>query len=47
VLKDLKDGCSGIVWKDDAQVVCIELRKVYGEVPAASVSVFEIEGEPA
>jgi Holliday junction resolvase RusA-like endonuclease len=47
VLKGLKDGCNGVVWKDDAQVVCIELSKAYGDVPQASVCVFELEGETA
>jgi len=47
VLKGLKDGCNGIVWKDDAQVVSIELAKAYGATPAASVAVFELEGEAA
>jgi Holliday junction resolvase RusA-like endonuclease len=47
VLKGLKDGCNGIVWRDDAQVVCIELWKAYGAVPSASVSVIEIDGDPA
>lgn len=47
VLKGLKDGCNGIVWRDDAQVVSIELSKAYGAVPAAFVSVHEIEGEAA
>ena len=47
VLKGLKDGCNGIVWKDDAQVVCIELWKAYGATPSASVSVLEIDGESA
>lgn len=47
VLKGLKDGCNGIVWRDDAQVVCIELSKAYGEVPAASVAVLEMNGEAA
>jgi Holliday junction resolvase RusA-like endonuclease len=47
VLKGLKDGCNGIVWKDDAQVVCIELWKAYGAIPSASVSVLEIDGESA
>lgn len=47
VLKGLKDGCNGIVWKDDAQVVSIELSKAYGETPGASVSVVELEGEAA
>lgn len=47
VLKGLKDGCNGIVWKDDAQVVCIELWKGYGAVPSASVLVVEVDGEAA
>lgn len=47
VLKGLKDGCNGIVWNDDAQVVQIELRKAYGEVPHAAVAVHELAGESA
>jgi Holliday junction resolvase RusA-like endonuclease len=47
VLKGLKDGCNGIVWRDDAQVVSIELSKAYGENPCAAVSVLELEGESA
>lgn len=47
VLKGLKDGCNGIVWKDDAQVVCIELWKAYGATPSAAVSVHELEGDAA
>jgi len=39
VLKGLKDGCNGIVWKDDAQVICIELWKTYGEMPMAFVRI--------
>jgi Holliday junction resolvase RusA-like endonuclease len=47
VLKGLKDGCNGIVWKDDAQVVCIELWKAYGAIPSAAVSVLEVDSEAA
>lgn len=47
VLKGLKDGCNGIVWKDDAQVVAIELSKAYGEIPCATVSIEELDGETA
>lgn len=47
VLKGLKDGCNGIVWRDDAQVVQIELHKTYGSIPGALVSVFELGGDPA
>lgn len=47
VLKGLKDGCNGIVWRDDAQVVSIELSKSYGAVPHAAVAIQELEGESA
>lgn len=47
VLKGLKDGCNGIVWRDDAQVVSIELRKAYGDTPQAAVWVLELDGEAA
>jgi Holliday junction resolvase RusA-like endonuclease len=47
VLKGIKDGCNGIVWRDDAQVVEIQLRKDYAETPGAVVMVREIEGEAA
>lgn len=47
VLKGIKDGCNGIVWRDDAQVVRISLEKVYAESPSAAVTVHELEGEAA
>jgi Holliday junction resolvase RusA-like endonuclease len=47
VLKGIKDGCNGIVWKDDAQVVDIRLQKRYSETPGALVSVSVIDGEAA
>ncbi len=47
VLKGLKDGCNGVVWRDDAQVVSIELSKAYGSEPHAAVSVLELDGESA
>jgi Holliday junction resolvase RusA-like endonuclease len=47
VLKGIKDGCNGIVWADDAQVVRIVLEKRYSETPGAFVEVFAIEGEAA
>lgn len=47
VLKGLKDGCNGIVWNDDAQVVTIILQKKYAELPRAEVIVREINGECA
>lgn len=47
VLKGIKDGCNGIVWRDDAQVVLVTLRKDYGAVPGAHVAVRELPGESA
>jgi len=47
VLKGLKDGCNGIVWNDDAQVICIELWKAYDQNPRATVAVIELDGEAA
>jgi Holliday junction resolvase RusA-like endonuclease len=47
VLKGIKDGCNGIVWADDAQVVRIVLDKRYSETPCAVVHVVEVAGEAA
>lgn len=47
VLKGIKDGCNGIVWADDAQVVRIVLDKRYSETPCAVVHVVEVTGEAA
>lgn len=47
VLKGIKDGCNGIVWADDAQVVDIRLRKRYAETPGAIVEVALVQGEAA
>lgn len=47
VLKGIKDGCNGIVWADDAQVVRIAIEKRYSETPGAVVHVVEVAGEAA
>lgn len=47
VLKGIKDGCNGIVWKDDAQVVQISIIKKYSEMPRALVSIRELPGSAA
>lgn len=39
LLKSIKDGCNGVVWKDDCQVVQVYALKVYGGVPGVSVKV--------
>jgi Holliday junction resolvase RusA-like endonuclease len=47
ILKGIKDGCNGIVWCDDAQVVRIHVSKRYSERPQALVRIVETEGEAA
>jgi len=47
VLKGIKDGCNGIVWRDDAQVVRIHIEKRYSETPGALVKVMTAGGEAA
>jgi Holliday junction resolvase RusA-like endonuclease len=47
VLKGIEDGCNGIVWRDDAQVVRVMLEKRYSAMPSALVRVIEIDGEAA
>jgi Holliday junction resolvase RusA-like endonuclease len=47
VLKGIKDGCNGIIWRDDAQVVRIVLEKRYSETPGARIEVLAGEGSAA
>jgi Holliday junction resolvase RusA-like endonuclease len=47
ILKGIKDGCNGIVWRDDAQVVQISILKKYSEMPRAIVSIRELPGSAA
>ena len=39
IIKALKDAMTGIVWKDDAQIVSLTARKEYGDVPGIRVEV--------
>ena len=39
LVKSIKDGCNGVVWKDDCQVVQVYALKVYGGIPGVSVKV--------
>lgn len=39
VLKAICDGCNGVVWKDDVQVVDAHVRKRYGETPGVKVRI--------
>lgn len=47
MIKAIKDGCNGIVWKDDSQVVSILAVKRYSEMPRAIVVIEEASGESA
>lgn len=39
--KQILDAMNGIVYKDDAQIVSLHIRKVYAETPAIEVLVSE------
>lgn len=39
LLKSVKDGCNGVVWVDDCQVVEVSARKCYGETPGVDVEI--------
>ena len=41
LLRALLDGCTGVVWRDDAQVVQVIALKVFGDVLGASVTIEE------
>lgn len=40
--KNLFDPMSGVLWKDDAQIVKLEAEKAYGEVPSIYLKVEEL-----
>jgi len=39
IVKAIKDGCNGILWRDDSQVVELRAQKSYGHVPCVQVQV--------
>jgi Holliday junction resolvase RusA-like endonuclease len=41
LLRGVLDALTGLVWRDDSQVVDILARKVYGERPGADITVSE------
>jgi Holliday junction resolvase RusA-like endonuclease len=41
LIRAVLDALTGLVWRDDAQVVDILARKVYGERPGAEITVSE------
>ena len=42
LLRALEDALTGVIWKDDEQVVKQTVRKHYGETPGAIVTIREI-----
>lgn len=42
VIKALKDAMTGIVWRDDAQIVSLTARKYYGDVPGIKITVITV-----
>lgn len=42
VAKAILDGCNGVVWKDDVQVVSLVVNKIYSEIPRVNVAVCRI-----
>jgi Holliday junction resolvase RusA-like endonuclease len=45
VAKAVGDGCNGIAWADDSQIVELRTEKRYGEVPGLHVTVSWAGGE--
>lgn len=39
LVKGIKDGCTKIIWHDDAQIVEMVVRKFYGMQPRAEVKI--------
>ncbi len=39
VVKAIKDGCNGVLWRDDCQVACLIATKTFGEIPGVLVCV--------
>lgn len=42
VVKAIFDGCNGVVWRDDVQVVDLRVRKRYAATPAVRVEVWSV-----
>jgi Holliday junction resolvase RusA-like endonuclease len=43
VLKAVCDGCNGVLWRDDVQVVELRVRKRYAAVPCVRVEAWELK----
>jgi len=45
VFKAVTDACTGVIWKDDNQIVSTTINKYYSDRPRVAVRVTEIRGE--
>lgn len=43
VLKAVCDGCNGVLWRDDVQVVDVRLRKRYAATPCVRVEAWALQ----
>jgi len=47
VVKAILDGCNGVAWRDDVQVVDLAVRKRYGATPGVRVMITAVGATPA
>lgn len=47
LVRAVEDSMTGIVWRDDALVVQLDARKLYGDPPRAEIEVEELQTTPA
>lgn len=43
VCKAIFDGCNGVLWRDDVQVVDVRIRKRYSAAPGVTVEAWELQ----
>jgi len=43
--KAVKDACNKIIWRDDAQIVAMQISKFYSDTPRTEVSIIELIGD--
>jgi Holliday junction resolvase RusA-like endonuclease len=43
LIKSICDGCNGITWNDDAQVVQLRAEKFYGAIPGVTVEIIGMD----
>jgi len=43
MVRAVEDALTGIVWKDDSQVISLDASKRYGDRPGAAITIWEME----